>query len=203
MKFKFTIIILISILFLNCKDDKIKKKESFEDSSKSNNFRSFINKFKILKVPFTIEPLNLETENFLPLTKTDLNFIDIQDINPNLDKVYAYGILPDTLDSYKVVYLFPTEIHIPILVTYTKNGKKISEESLSVGDCGSDCGFTCNEYVKIYSDLKIYSVDSIKSYDCDSLGIKENTLRKYIRYKKGNINKKGQVIMTEVLEKNQ
>lgn len=202
MKLKITLILLASILFVNCKNEKAKNNKSDQLVVKSNDFKTFINKFKILEVPLTIEPLKIQDGNFTQLTKTDFKFINLHDIDPNLDNIYAYGILPDTLESYKVIYLFPSEIRLPIMATYSKNGKKISEEGLSVGDCGSDCGFTCNEYIKIYSDLKIYSVDSIQSYECDSLGIKENTLKKYTRFKNGSINKKGQIIMSQILEKN-
>nr|WP_315241970.1 hypothetical protein [uncultured Flavobacterium sp.] len=203
MKFKITLILLASILFVNCKNEKAKNNKSEQLVVKSNDFKTFINKFKILEVPLTIEPLKIQNGNFTKLTKTDFKFINLHDIDPNLDNIYAYGILPDTLESYKVIYLFPYEIRLPKMATYSKNGKKISEEELAVGGCGSDCGFTCNEYVKIYSDLKIYSVDSIQSYECDSLGIKENTLKKYTRFKNGSINKKGQIIMSQILEKNQ
>jgi hypothetical protein len=203
MKLKITLILLASILFVNCKNEKAENNKSDQLVVKSNDFKTFINKFKILEVPLTIEPLKIQDGNFTQLTKTDFKFINLHDIDPNLDNIYAYGILPDTLASYKVIYLFPSEIRLPKLAIYSKNGKKISEEELAVGGCCSDCGFTCNEYVKIYSDLKIYSVDSIQSYECDSLGIKENTLKKYVRFKNGSISKKGQIIMSQILEKNQ
>jgi hypothetical protein len=203
MKLKIMLIVLVSILFIKCKNEKINNDKTNHPISKINDFETFIKKFKVLKFPLTIETLKIQVENFSPLTKTDLKFIDTQNIDPKLDNVYTYGILPDTLESYKVIYLFPAEMHIPIMTTYSKSGKKISTEELSVGGCGSDCGFTCNEYVKIDSDLKIYSVDSIKSQECDSLGIKENTLKKYTRFKNGKINKKGKIIMSQIFEKNQ
>lgn len=203
MKLKITLILLTSFLFVNCKNEETKINKSDKLLVKSKYFKTFINKFKTLELPLTIEPLKIQDGNFTVLTKTDFKFINLHDIDPTLDNIYAYGILPDTLDTYKVIYLFPYEIRLPKMATYSKNGKKISEEELSVGDCGSDCGFTCNEYIKIYSDLKIYCVDSIQSYDCGSLGIKENTLKKYTRFKNGSINKKGQIIMSQILEKNQ
>lgn len=203
MKLKITLILLVSILLVNCNNEKAKNNKSDQHVLKSNDFKTFINKFKTLKIPLTIEPLKIQDGNFKQLTKTDFKFIDLHGINPTLDNIYAYGILPDTIESYKVIYLFPSEIRLPKMATYSKRGKKISEEELSVGGCGSDCGFTCNEYIKIYPDLKIYSVDSIQSYECDSLGIKENTLKKYTRFKNGSINKKGQIIMSQILEKNE
>ena len=203
MKLKITLILLVSILFINCKNEKATNNQSDNLVLKSKAFKTFINKFKILEIPLTIEPLKIQDGTFTQLTKTDCKFIDLKDIDPDSDSVYAYGILPDTLESYKVIYLFPSEIRLPKIATYSKNGKKISEVELSIGDCGSDCGFTCNEYIKIYSDLKIYSVDSIQRYECDSLGIKENTLKKYTRFKRGSISKKGQIIMSQMVEKNQ
>ncbi|HAT79849.1 MAG TPA: hypothetical protein DCS17_00020, partial [Flavobacterium sp.] len=62
---------------------------------------------------------------------------------------------------------------------------------------------TCQETIKIYKDLKIYSVDSIQSAECDSLGPKESTLRKYIHFKNGSINKKGKVNISQIIEQNE
>ncbi|MBC7438478.1 MAG: hypothetical protein H7250_00635 [Flavobacterium sp.] len=172
--------------------------------SKTKDFEAFIKKFEILKLPLVIETSKIQdVEKMTPLSKIDLKFIDIRDINPELDNVYPFGILADTLETYKIIYLFPAESYYPVVATFNKNGEIIGKENLNVGGCGSDCGFTCNEYVKIYSDLKIYSVDSIQSYECDSLGVKENTLRKYTRFKNGSIHKNGKIITTQILEKNQ
>lgn len=204
MKLKIALIILISFLFVNCKNETTTSNKKKQIISKSNDFKIFIKKFKVLTLPLIINPMEIQdVESLSPLTKSDFRFIDMHDIEPDLDKVYAYGILSDTIETYKIIYLFPSEIYLPIIATYNKNGGKISEENLSVGDCGSDCGFTCRESIKIYTDLKIYSVDSIQSAECDSLGPKESTLRKYIHFKKGSINKKGEINISQIVEQNE
>ncbi|HAH54184.1 MAG TPA: hypothetical protein DCM02_02570 [Flavobacterium sp.] len=204
MKLKIALITLISFLFVNCKNDTTTSNKTNQLISKSNDFKSFIKKFKVLTLPLIINPMEIQdVENLTPLTKSDFRFINIHDIEPDLDKIYPYGILSDTLETYKIIYLFPSEIYLPRIATYKKNGEKISDENLSVGDCGSDCGFTCKETIKIYKDLKIYSVDSIQSAECDSLGPKESTLRKYIHFKNGSINKKGKVNISQIIEQNE
>ena len=193
---------LVSFLFINCKNEKIKSAKNEQPISKSDDFNTFIRKFKVLKLPLVMKPMEMQNvENLSPLTKVDLRFISLHNINFELDKVYPYGLLPDTLESYKVICLFPSEIYIPIMVTYSKSGKKISEETLSVGYCGSDCGFTCMETIKIYSDQKIYSVDSIESHECDSLGQILNTKKKYTHFINGVISKKGKIILSQIVKK--
>lgn len=204
MKLKILLLIFSSFLLMNCKNEKMKNDKTDNHISKSKDFETFLKKFEILNLPLVLELSKIQdVENITPLSKTDLKFIDIKDINPELDNVYPFGILADTLETFKIIYLYPAESYYPIIATFNKNGKRIGKENLNVGGCGSDCGFTCNEYVKLYSDLKIYSVDSIQSYECDSLGEKENTLRKYTRFKNGSINKNGKIIMSQIFEKNQ
>lgn len=201
MRLKIILFLFVTFCCINCRNEKSRILKTINTVSKPKDFEVFIKKFKPLELPLTINPLEIQSEKSLPLTKTDFKFIDLQDIDPILDNIYPYGILPDTLNSYKVIYLFPSEIYLPVIATYSKDGKRISVENLSVGDCGSDCGYTCKEFIQVYSDLKIYSVDSIKSYDCDSLGIIENTLKKYIRFKKGMISNDGMITMSEVSQR--
>jgi hypothetical protein len=111
-------------------------------------------------------------------------------------------MLPDTENSYKIIWLAPAEVEIPILTTFTKDGKKIKEEQLGVGGCGSDCGFSCKEFITINKELTIFSRDSINSTDCDTSGNPmENTTKKYISYKTGKIMKDGKIRMSAILEK--
>jgi hypothetical protein len=163
----------------------------------SADFREFLKKFKVLSLPLTIKTLEIVVDSSRKLNTKDNIFIKSE--YPN--EIYAYGILPDTLNSFKIIWLQPAEEEVPVLTTFTKNGKKINEEYLGVGGCGSDCCFTCKEFITINHDLSIFSADSIKSCECDSTGPKENTTKKYIRYKTGKILKSGKIDITDILEK--
>jgi len=131
----------------------------------------------------------------------DSAFIKTEFKDTSLDKVYAYRLLPDTLNSYKLIWMEPAEILIPVLTTFSKSGKKISEELLSVGQCGTDCCFSCNETIIIHQDMSIYSVDSIRSCTCDSLGPKENTMQKYVLMKTGRILSDGKIQLSPMTKK--
>ena len=202
MKLNLILKIIFVFTIFSCNESKKDNDEINITNQLPEDFNVFKNKFEVLKLPLKIEPLKLELDKYVSLNESDLKFINSKDLNSDLDKVFAFGILPDTIDSYKIVYLYPYEYYVPFLVTYSKNGKKVSEVNLSVGGCGSDCGFFCSDYVKIYSDYSIHSVDSIRNYECDSLGIVENTLRKIIRHKKGKVNKKGIITFSEIMEEN-
>jgi hypothetical protein len=164
----------------------------------NTDFAVFLKKFKVLSLPLTIKTLEIEVDSSKKLNSKDNVFIKSE----YPDEIYAYGMLPDTETNYKIIWLEPAEVEIPVLTTFTKAGKKIKEEELGVGGCGSDCGFNCKEYITINTDLSIFSRDSIKSTDCDTSGnIIESTAKKYMRYKTGKVLKSGKIEMTKTLEK--
>jgi hypothetical protein len=204
-KDSFLLIVTTFLMVIGCSSSGSKKSgvDSTLNKSKTiiepiTGFREFIDGFKQLPYPVSIRTLDIDPASYRKFTKADNVFIK----SAYPDEIYSYGILPDTADSYKIVWLSPAESLIPILTTFTKSGKKIKEEELGVGGCGSDCGFTCNEWVTINKDLEIFSVDSIKSSQCDNNGIKLNTEKRYIRYKEGKILKNGEITMSKVVKKN-
>jgi len=155
-------------------------------------------KFKFLSLPLTIKTLDITADSSQKLNSKDNVFIKSE----YPDEIYAYGILPDTTDFYKIIWLQPAEIEVPVLTTFSKTGKKISEKYLGVGGCGSDCGFSCAEFITIGKDLTIFSRDSIKSSDCDTDGnLKPNTIKKYIRFEMGSVLKSGKIKMSKISEK--
>jgi hypothetical protein len=185
------------------KTDSPKGITNGEFDSGSGNFRQFLAKFRPVVLPLVIRPFE-EQEIFekLPLIYGgDSIFIHTEYKDTSLDKVYAYRLLPDTMNSYKVIWLEPAEVLIPVLTTFSKSGKKISQENLTIGGCGSDCCFSCNETIIINPDLSIYAADSIKSCKCDSSGPKENTMEKYVLMKTGHISGDGKIQLSQTKKK--
>ncbi|MFD0749977.1 hypothetical protein ACFQZS_07480 [Mucilaginibacter calamicampi] len=163
-----------------------------------NSFKKFKAKFKLLSLPLSINTLEIDVSKQRKLTGEDNIFVKSE--YPN--ELYAYGMLTDTTGTYKLIWLEPAEIHVPVLATFTKTGKFIKKEYMSVGQCGSDCGFECTEFIQIKTDLTIFSADSIKSSACDSMGnIKETSTQKYTLFKKGKISKNGRIDFTSVNKK--
>lgn len=196
------------LLVIGCTEDSsnnkhhkktaVSNKKVSPDVAKRIQFGKFIKKFRPLSLPLTIKTLDIQSTSALrKITEKDTLFINSG--YPN--ETWAYGMLPDTSTNIQLVWLVPAEIYTPVLTTFTKSGQKISEEHLSVGGCGSDCCFTCDEYVYIRKDRSIYSVDSIKSCTCDESGPKKSTMKRYIRYMTGNIAPDGNVSMSSVQEK--
>jgi len=198
---KTTQLILLSLLFFSCNSNpasKNKKEVSKNENLSGSDFNKFIGKFRPLRLPLTIKTFQQNGYNTLPvLSGSDTNYIK----TPYPNKLYAYGLLPDTTDSYKIIWLSPAELYVPVLTTFTKRGQKVSEEYLGVGQCGSDCCYECNETITINTDLSIYSADSIKSCECDSTGPRLNTMKKYTLYKTGKIAAGGRLTFTDILKK--
>jgi len=162
-----------------------------------SKFKLFIGKFKMLALPVEIRAGRFNERDSRELDSADNTFIKYKDPG----KLYAYGMLPDTAESYKIIWLQPADDYIPILTTFTKTGKKISQEYIGIGQCGPDCCYSCTEYMIIKKDLSIYTVDSIKSCECDSTGPKENTMSKTMLYKTGRILSGGKIKLSEVKQK--
>jgi len=203
--FSICISVFLLTIFVACstkpsQSEKIDSTNSAKTTVTESNpaFLIFIKKFKFLPLPLTIKTLDIAADSFQKLNAKDNVFIKSE----YPDEIYAYGILPDTADFYKIIWLQPAEIEVPVLTTFSKTGKKISEKYLSVGGCGSDCGFSCAEFITIGQDLTIFSRDSITSSDCDTAGnLKPNTTKKYIRFEKGSVLKSGKIKMSKISEK--
>jgi len=71
MKLKIALIILISFLFVNCKNETTVSIKTNQFISKSNDFKTFIKKFKVLTLPLIINPMEIQdVENLSLLTKS-------------------------------------------------------------------------------------------------------------------------------------
>ncbi|MBO9204547.1 MULTISPECIES: hypothetical protein [Niastella] len=166
-------------------------------------FKAFMSKFRLLQLPLTIRPMELGDINNLPLLYgKDTNYITAPGTDTSIYRLYAYGLLADTANSYKLIWLSPADDYCPVLVTYTKKGEKISEGGLTAAGCGSDCCWECNQTISISKELSIYSADSIKTCECDDNGPKPETMRKYTMVKTAKIEADGKFKFTELVEKN-
>ncbi|NBW38613.1 MAG: hypothetical protein EBR30_27060 [Cytophagia bacterium] len=108
-----------------------------------------------------------------------------------------------TNGNYSAIITFGlADCLIPELITFDRNGKQIDRKSIAIGYCGSDCGYSCSEFMMIDKEFILYTSDTIQSYECDSLR-KETprTAEHYVIYKKGKLKSDGQIELTEELRK--
>jgi hypothetical protein len=193
-------IFTITLLFTSCFTNSSKNK--ILDLDRKDIFRKFIGQFKILSLPIQINTLEINTAGLSPGNQ---NSIDTLFINDQAQNCFYYGILPDTSDNFKLLYIVSADIYIPVITIFSKDGKNISSKDLYVQDCGESgivCGYTCNMSVTIFPDNSIYSVDSTFTSLCDSITETEipNTTDTTIAFMKGTIDNQGNIIFSDMIK---
>jgi len=190
---------LALMLFTNCKQHPHEENEGKinEVDNYRSSFKAFLNKFKVIKLPYYFSDNN---DNISGLNTLDEGSADTLFIKPEGGSCYCQGILPDTSKYYAVIVLFPADSYYPMLYTFSKAGKKISKEFLLVAGCGPGPEVVyCNSTTTIYKNNSIYSADSATLLDVDSTGAPiKNTEDSTVRFKKGYISKSGKVIISGI-----
>jgi len=163
--------------------------------------KDFIKKFKVVPFPFYYlgwaRNEYYRNQSFkLKKNSTDTLFFKMKEESP----VYGYALLADTSKFYSMIYFGTGEEIYPILVTYSKSGRQLSQETLLVHGCGSDCGLKyCSYTAQINKDLDIYIADTLK-YEgmCDSTdNYKPNSDSTFIFAKRGRVDKSGTITLGE------
>ena len=196
-------IIILLTLILVCSCNNTKRKTMQTTQPESTAFKTFLQKFKPIDLPFiyreTYSSTSVDINN---LPKLDSNSSDTLFMKSEFpDETHCYGILTDTTNFYSLIYFFPADTHYPVLATYTKTGKLIDKTDLLVNGCGSDAGLTyCSSTSIINKDLTVFCADTLK-YDfiCDSVGEKiPNSGEILIDTKKGRLTRSGKIIMGQI-----
>ena len=194
---KNSITILMLMFLLSCNNVATHEQNQ---NALANPFSAFIEKNKIIELPFVYSYNNGESKfNYDEMKTIDSNSSDTLFVK-NKDGVKCYGILPDTSKYFSIIYFYPAEVYYPVVVTYSKSGQLIDELRLNLGGCGEDCGLEqCTEFSRIDNDLTIFSADTIKwEFLCDSIGEpipKSGVI--WIDTKSGRFTNEGRFVMTK------
>ena len=114
---------------------------------------------------------------------------------------YAFRQIPANGTFIATVTLGVADCYLPVLTTYKLTGEKIDSKTISIGYCRSDCGYTCSEFMRIDSEYNIYVSDSVKTYECDSLGHETpGTKEEYVIYKKGRLLTTGEIELSDEIK---
>jgi hypothetical protein len=174
-----------------------------KDEQPSLPIREFIKKFKLIQPPFYYLGGNVEDHYKKQLFELKQNSIDTLFYTERYDvPVYGFGMLADTSNFYSLILVHTAENNYPVLYTWSKSGKLLSQQPLLVRGCGSDCGLKyCSSAAHIDKDLSIYIADTSR-YEgmCDSAGnyiVGDST---FIFSRTGSIDKNGKIKMSEELE---
>jgi hypothetical protein len=189
------LIVLLICGFLSCCSSKIAN----IDSSKCDNLRILVKKVGFQSLPYKHD-----------LSK-DSDFYKYR-INPKSNDTLFFsegnglliGVLPDTTSYFGILYYKIGDALCPSLRTFDKNGKLISDRSISFGICaGCDCECdSCSDSITITKDLDIKMFNYLKSTKCDSLGKKiPGTTNCKVITIEGLVDKTGEIKMKEKVER--
>jgi hypothetical protein len=179
--------------------DSLAAAQKTVEEKKMQAFKQMLAKFKTLALPINMQPFKMQDDlGTQYILASDTLFINTEYKDTSVGKVYAYGMLPDTAETYKLIYFLPAEIYVPMIATFDKAANKIDDKPLYMGYCGSDCCFTCTESITIDAAMNIRSEDDISSCECDGGGPKPSTMKHYKLYKTGSIDKNGKVTLSEM-----
>jgi hypothetical protein len=156
-------------------------------------FYTFISKFKVLSLPLKLDndSINGPHQNYKQMDTEDTLFI-------HEPYTLLYGLLPDTSNYYAVIILGASDALTPLVVTFDKNGKRISESSLMLGLCsGAGPGYgPCSAYCRIGVDYSIHGVDSVFVTAFDT-GAIAGTKQIQCDFKDGRILPDGKIALRE------
>jgi hypothetical protein len=186
---KILTIIILTIILHGC---NISRKQAANPNIDRQKFNTFINRFKVLDLPYSFDQLCTidSTLNVKLDMDNDSSFIGF--VGPCI----TIGILPDTSNFFKVLYGIGATCYIPNIAIFNKNGTKVSEDQLAFG-CGAGPGYECYDSVLIKTNDEIIHkrLEYIFQPDKDFQDVKDSA-SKEVNITKYKITKQGHIIKT-------
>jgi hypothetical protein len=188
---KRTLIIIFCVTVFGCTNS-----DKAIVSTKELAFKKFVSRQRFFDLPIHFDIDEITDSLTQPAIVDPLDSLFIP---TDLAAMRIWGIYKDTSEFFVFITLGVAEDYIPVIEIFTKNGDKIQSESVFIDGCGADCGYYCNAIANIYKehqsrDIKFFARDSVRYYDCDSLGNETpGTLVHYVKFKSGVINRSGQI----------
>jgi len=184
MKFKSFVVLMIlgSCANVQTQDNKIEAKKPID---------FFVSKLAILPSKFSYD-----------LNEQDGDDCYASDISDSLffnTSVSIVGLLPDTTDNYKIVYLQAGDDLYPTLKVITKEGKIVDDQSISYAACaGWDCSMdSCSSSIKIVNKGSVQRYLKTVITDCDTTGSKlPNTTVTKIKRQLITVDRNGRIVFS-------
>ncbi|WP_181308931.1 hypothetical protein [Rufibacter sp. XAAS-G3-1] len=199
------LILIFTVLLYSCQTEGSKEKtvtslvnevqEQPTVAKPSEEFESYLKLFPKTQLPIIIKGCYIERKG---LKEFDGNEFKSYEDQYSL----SYKSIPTNGDYTAIISLGAADCYLPILTTFKPNGEKIDSKTIAIGYCGSDCGYTCEEFMTIRKDFSVYVSDTITSAECDTLSnIIPGTTEKYVIYKTGKLLQDGRIELTEEIKK--
>lgn len=161
---------------------------SDQRDTKKEYFRSkFLKKFKVLETPAVLaEGRAIDPKNSVLTDPTTPDSLFTQS-----STLICYGMLPDTVSFYSLIFYAPASTYVPVVSTFDKNGDRIDSKSIEFGcwDGGPDEYF-CEGEVVIDNAMNLSLSHTILCSNCGNLST--NPI-KYFNYGNGVFNSSGQI----------
>lgn len=201
------LVVLIITLFYSCQSNKNNSTQTDKEqqTNLTNNYSGFLqvnDEFTLYLDNFKKRELPISIKGCL-ITSDGLKEFDGKEFSKyNSENSYAYRQIPTNGTYIATITLGLADCFLPVLTTYKPNGEIIDKKTIAIGGCGSDCGFTCEEYMRIDKDYSIYTSDTISTYVCDSLGNETpGTYEYYVAYRRGKLTTEGKIILSNEKKK--
>jgi len=185
---KLLIVVVILIIIAGCSNTGTAPASSAKELNPQ--FDSFKKNFVLPDLPLTIKACYTDGHKFEQLTKEKYPLY----VTNEEGYVLSGYTLKTNGDFTALLSFFPADCFVPYLTTYDRGGKKIDGKMIAIGGCGSDCGFTCEEFMIIRADYSIYTSDTVTYIKCDTAGNEiPGTKEHYVIYKNGKLLSSGKI----------
>ncbi len=185
------ILILFFVCLAACQSTAEKNTKEQTGYKKDSIFSLYLQNFKKIGLPVVVKACKTNPEKLILLDKKEFS-----DYTGGF--AWAYGQIPANGNYVVLITLSAADCYLPVVTTFRPDGRKIAQETIAIGGCGSDCGFECEEFMTLRKDHTFYTSDTVSTYACDSLGREiPDTYQYYVTYRKGRILADGRIEMTE------
>ena len=145
----------------------------------SDSLRLYLQYFKTVDLPIVIKNCLINID--------DLKEFNIGEYSKfNRDYSYAYAEIPANGNYIAVITLGVADCYLPVLTTYTFEGKIIDKQAIAIG-----YNTDCMSFMTIESDYTIFTADTVIEYDDDGMG--DDIIEKYIIYRIGQLLPNGKI----------
>jgi hypothetical protein len=142
----------------------------------------------IVPLPFRCELMGTDPE-FITLNPREQRLLNGTDYEQGV----AIGMLPDTALAFHVLWLGAADSWLPMVSSFTREGRRIRIEELVIGQCGGpEPCYSCAETVHIDVKLDVLTTDTVHACECDSNYAEiPGTCTRYVMKRTGHIGPTG------------
>ena len=161
----------------------------------NDQFQSFLDKFPKIELPVQIKACEIKYDGLVELN-VDSQSPFIKDIS------YVVGQINTNGNYISVITLGVTDCLLPVVTTYKLTGEEIDRKTISIGYCGPDPCYDCEEFMTLKEDFTIYTSDTIITTECDdAFESIPGTERVKVIYKEGRLTENGVIELSDEIKK--